>query len=88
MTDTKPTLGSLINSPKTERPFDATGAGVALNTIKGIPRAFAEVIGQPALRSYAALGGALTGKPLTPSTLFQKELYGTDNNGLRELLKR
>ena len=34
--------------------------------------------GQSSMRGYAAVGGAITGKVLTPSTYFQKQLYGTD----------
>lgn len=35
-------------------------------------------IGQASMRAYAGIAGFLTGKPLTPETEFQKELYGTD----------
>ena len=34
--------------------------------------------GQASFRGFAALGGTLTGEPLTPSTPFQKALYGTE----------
>lgn len=61
-------------------PFDATKTGIAVNTIKGLPKAFSEVIGQPFLQATAALGGAVSGKTLTPSTQFQKDLYGTDKS--------
>jgi hypothetical protein len=73
------TLGNLLGKTvETKTPFDNTLGGILLNTVKGIPQAMAEVVGQPSLRAYAALGGAVTGNPLTPSTPFQKELYGTD----------
>lgn len=61
-----------------DKPFDSTALGIAANTIKGIPQALSEKVGQPALRGYAALGGLFTGKTLTPTGQFQKELYGTD----------
>src|SRR3990167_2938288 len=35
-------------------------------------------MGQASLRAYAGIGGLLSGKALTPETIFQKELYGTD----------
>lgn len=35
-------------------------------------------IGQASMRAYAGLGGWLTGKKLTPTTEFEKGLYGTD----------
>lgn len=53
-------------------------APLFVDTIKGLPKAFSETIGQPSMRAYAGVAGAITGKPLTPSTTFQKELYGTD----------
>lgn len=46
--------------------------------LKEIPGAFSKVVGQPILRGYAGLSSLITGKPLTPSTQFQKDLYGTD----------
>lgn len=61
-----------------EKPFDSTALGIATNTIKGIPRALSEKVGQPLLRAYAGFGGAITKKPLVPTGQFQKELYGTD----------
>jgi len=75
------TLGNLLNPTKTaelKTPYANTFAGILENTVKGIPQALADVVGKPSLRAYAALGGAITGKTLTPSTPFQKELYGTD----------
>lgn len=33
--------------------------------------------GQSSLRGFAALGGAITGQTLTPSSYFQRELFGT-----------
>lgn len=47
----------------------ATG-GKVLEELRGM--------GQASMRGVAALGGAITGQTLTPSTYFQKELYGTD----------
>ena len=35
-------------------------------------------MGQASFRGFAALGGATTGQTLTPSTQFQRDLYGTD----------
>ena len=49
-----------------------------INTLKAIPGELSRQVGQPSLRAYAALGGAITSKPFTPSTQFQKDLYGTD----------
>ena len=46
-------------------------------TSKGIVGGVQQM-GQSAFRAYAGLGGAITGKTLTPSTYFQKQLYGTD----------
>lgn len=46
-----------------------TGEGI----VKGL-----QSIGQSSMRAYAGIGGAITGKTLTPETQFQKELYGTD----------
>src|SRR3990167_294906 len=37
-----------------------------------------QLAGQSSFRGFAALGGAVTGQTLTPSTSFQKQLYGTD----------
>lgn len=51
---------------------------IAVDTVKGIPRAFSEVIGQPALRSFAGIASAITGKPFKPTGRFQQDLYGTD----------
>ncbi len=51
---------------------------IARETLKGIPQQLSRQVGQPALRAYAALGGFLTRRPLTPSTPFQRDLYGTN----------
>lgn len=48
------------------------------DVVKAIPEGFSKVVGQPSLRGYGALSSLITGKPLTPSTPFQKNLYGTD----------
>src|SRR3990167_930721 len=59
-----------------------------LDVIKELPTGMATVArnignffvssGQASFRGFAALGGTLTGEPLTPSTPFQKALYGTE----------
>ena len=53
-------------------------APLFIDTLKEIPNELSWRVGQPSMRAYAALGGAITGKPLTPSTPFQKDLYGTE----------
>ena len=55
--------------------FKSVGQG-ALQTAKSIVGGLKST-GQSSLRGFAALGG-LTGQKLTPSTYFQKELFGTD----------
>lgn len=51
---------------------------LAKETAKGLPQAFSTELGQPALRGYAGLASLTTGQTLTPSTQFQKDLYGSD----------
>jgi hypothetical protein len=58
--------------------------GVVVNSIKETPKSFSTQIGQPSLRAYGAVGSAIAMKtglsktPLTPTTEFEKNLYGTD----------
>lgn len=69
-------------------PKAATPQGIALNTLKGIPQALSQQVGQPALRGYAALGGYLAAGPFAqarkadtafhPTGQFQQQLLGTD----------
>lgn len=56
--------------------YKSVGTG-ALSVIKNIVGGLKST-GQSSLRGMAGIGSALTGKTLTPSTYFQKELYGTD----------
>lgn len=62
-------------------PVEGSGAerrNLAVETVKGLPQAFSTEIGQPTLRGYAGLASMVTGKTVTPSTPFQKDLYGSD----------
>lgn len=53
------------------------------DVVKEIPDSLARIVGDPQLRAYGAVGGAIANKlgldeDLTPEGEFQKDLYGTD----------
>src|SRR3990167_1950316 len=69
--------------------FEASPDGVRIRDVLrevpgGIKKTSQKILGgfqsagQSSFRGFAALGGAVTGQTLTPSTSFQKQLYGTD----------
>lgn len=90
-------MGRLTNTTKTGRlqtnnvsqpvktPFDATKTGIAVNTIKGLPKAGLDTLnkmGQASFRGFGAIGAKIANRDINaqfkPEGTFQKELYGTE----------